>query len=1031
MIRWHLLPILLLVPLGYYHSALEVARDFWSTYRYLPTQTADDLISSPLTMSNLIPTITRIFQVSFVLSLIYLIDRIPDIWLRKAPNRQVTTFYPSVGILLINQVFRYLSQIPNVITLSIGLVQAWSTWEIVWLEPDSKVIKWVLVGNSLSIIYIGGKSWLRWKRGLRLKIRLVICGICHGICAIIGCWACIPVVRAKIINVIVSLACFNLALWKEYQRHRDSTQSDHTVNSTLIWRKSKTPGSNNSSLNNRHTVRSDSLILGDEIWLAYGETTPATLKVVSLEWLPSSQEGHQHLPDKTPPQLGYVDNRESSGEDVSRSFQVGDILRPGLRLTRPQLSIRASITELRHSSRPTSCLSTLPNYLNRPWSIVDGFSIGLLCCLSLSISGSANQLLPESITIMSILQHILSTIIAGNILIPSMKMTLLYQVYNLVLSISFSKISIRNAPAIPKLSEIGTVIFDKTGTLTTDQLQVVGHVDECELLTLTNRVGWDLDEIRISLALANSESNLIPEQRANNTKPCGVGASWGTSPEECEILNYWQDKIGLTYLWNPLGSEEEQYQALEFKLASQSESAPRKIKIMRRLDYTFQYGKVSEIEFISNVDETVRIFVRQHGSDFFQNYSGSSERRSMTIAYSFLPMTDPQTGEPEWNRLSWNLATTYQFETPLRNQIPQTMKFLWDNQLSTSILTGDGKEAAEATGRDVGFPAPILRPIVGDNLTEFISDLNQQTNLCTVSLEGRHLEHWLVNEHSSVQIILNHPKACRIMSRVSKPLKARVVQASIQPMYLGDAANDLLAIQAGHVGVALAHGAEVCQQNADLIVSEPAELLDLLVPNGYRDMLLRGGELLLVDVCWLCGVLAGSLAVGLHYNQFRRLNNTVIYEDTWDPLTMLFISSFQYTVSVIAYISGSVSSTRHLIPVGSVTTHTIREMVCGLMLGVTLAWLWKQVAEYQTATNGNYLTDFPRVTLIGVDIMLLIRHSWPSYCRPDPISRPFGSQTNVMDTRGSSNTSIILLALSIMDSIPFRIIWLGIFLCVT
>ena len=63
--------------------------------------------------------------------------------------------------------------------------------------------------------------------------------------------------------------------------------------------------------------------------------------------------------------------------------------------------------------------------------------------------------------------------------------------------------------------------------------------------------------------------------------------------------------------------------------------------------------------------------------------------------------------------------------------------------------------------------------------------------------------------------------------------------------------------------------------------------------------------------------------------------------------------------------------------------------------------------------------------------MILLRHSWPSYCRTEQLGRPFGNQNRVMDWRGADKTSPFLMVLSIMDSIPFRIIWLGIFISLT
>lgn len=1018
---WYLWISVILLPLGYYHSAIGVAQDFWSTYSAIPPiQASTDTVEGYQgVLVNIVPICSKIFQIFFVVSCLYLLERTPDIWRGRRPNRQMTTFYPSLGTLWVNQVYNYLCQIPNVITLSIGMVQAYSTWRIVWLPANTGILWWLMVANIIGISYGLVRMGVRWRRRLPIRsAHLKITAV--GSVGLLLCrWTGLPVIKAKLINVLVSVACFMISLWKEYRRHLVSTETDRQANGTLIWRKSNGT-QRNTITNSRHTIKADSLKLGDEIWLAYGETTPATIEVVSLDWLPSSESDNVSPPDKnSTPRVGYVDNRESSGEDVSTAFAIGDVLRCGLRLTRPDLTLRGRVVQYRCSTRPTSGLTGLPKYLNHPWSIVDGTAVLLLCGLSLSISGSANQAFIGEITWWSITEHIISTIIAGNILIPSMKMTLLYQVYNLVLAVSFPGVSIQDSPSIPNLRAVDTIIFDKTGTLTTDELRVASNFDEDGLHDLSVKLGWSLVETRVALALANSESNLVMSDEKLT--------AWGTSPEECEMLNYWQIHVGFTTLWNPLGEQESQTSVIKFKLDSNT-SHTRQIKISRRLSYKFQYGKVAQIT-ITEGDKITDILVRQHGSDFYPNYRGSSNLRSMTLSYRLVTDNLPPT--TEWEQLSWRLASTYQFRTPLRSQIPQTMKYLWEHQLSTSILTGDGKEAAEATGLDIGFPPKITRVTNLEQLEQLLPELDNSNELRTLSIEGRHLESWLDINHATVSKLLRHPHACRIMSRVPKPLKARVVRASNGPIYVGDAANDLLAIQEAQVGIALRHGAEICRLNSDIIMNEPADLLDLLVPNGYRDMLLRGGELLLADVCWLCGLLAGSLAVGLHYNKFRRVTDTVIYEDTWDPFTMLFISSLQYTLSVIAYVSGSVSVPKHVIRSTQLATQSVIEMLTGLGTGLTLAWGWKQLVEIQSTQLDQYLPDFPRLTLIGVDTLLLIRHSWPSYCRPEPLSRPFGSQNKVMEWRGAERTSPVLMALSILDSIPFRIIWLGIFLTLT
>ena len=71
-----------------------------------------------------------ILQVSIFLSLLLLIDRIPAGWktLRLA-NRVNTSRHNNCISLLLNETLAYLTSLPNLVTLTIGLIQAYSTSE--------------------------------------------------------------------------------------------------------------------------------------------------------------------------------------------------------------------------------------------------------------------------------------------------------------------------------------------------------------------------------------------------------------------------------------------------------------------------------------------------------------------------------------------------------------------------------------------------------------------------------------------------------------------------------------------------------------------------------------------------------------------------------------------------------------------------------------------------------------------------------------------------------------------------------------
>ena len=111
--------------------------------------------------------------------------------------------------------------------------------------------------------------------------------------------------------------------------------------------------------------------------------------------------------------------------------------------------------------------------------------------------------------------------------------------------------------------------------------------------------------------------------------------------------------------------------------------------------------------------------------------------------------------------------------------------------------------------------------------------------------------------------------------------------------------------------MSLRHGSEICKIKSDLILTSPVDIEGILCDNGYRDMLLVGGERLLEDICWMGGLTAGFLVIGFYNNSYRFLQNSILYIDTWRPLPMLIISSIEYTLSVMGYASSNANRLKY------------------------------------------------------------------------------------------------------------------------
>jgi magnesium-transporting ATPase (P-type) len=799
-------------------------------------------------------------------------------------------------------------------------------------------------------------------------------------------WISIP--RGNYTNIIVSFSCWVFSLEREWCLYRISTREDEKINSRSCYLDSE----------QNKVVRSEMVKLGDKVYLNYGDVTPAKLDV--LEIVSRLGDG------STDTHIGAYYNRESSGEDISQLIGVGDTIPTCRRLTRPNISIIGEVIEYASHGRPVRerrCGDVSPNFLDRARIFADVAGLLLLFTIALSMTASAFALEVSEGQIPSplrIFQHLLASTISANTLIPSMRMTLLYNVYNLVLTLCFRAIKVNSYHSMARLEGLKQVTFDKTGTLTETCLYVDGYYTppESPINTLSGETCWEKDDLEFALSIGNSQSNRGPD---------GI---WGTSPEENEILKFWE-KRGYILECNPLDTKG----IIRF-ISPQGISLS--LRIMERHPYCFGKGKTAKLM----LNNEIEVRVRQDGTSFLavdstgegQEWAEAIEkldkRRSMSIGFCSGVETE------------WRPVSTFCFENPLREGVETVMKFCLEEGITPSILTGDGREAAEELARRSGLAQPLIRIWATDSASEIWSRLSDMTQ-GTVSIEGKTLETWLTSEPETTRALLCAPHLCLVICRASSRLKGIVAHHIPNLMHVGDAANDAEALGTADVGVCLDHGADVCRVTAGIIVRSPIDLIDLLCLNGYRDMLLRGGQRLLRDVCWMAGLTAGCLAIAIHRNRFRFLEGSSLYLDAWNPLPMLVISSLQYTISVVGYSSADCSSSRldetHLIMT------SIMFMALGLGMGICVSWA---IRHYFAETEFEYLL------LHSIDLLLLSRHSqhclrWRKITdnRDEHGLAPRRAYSSLGNQRLSRQGGRLGLVLSAIDSLPGRMLLYALF----
>jgi soluble P-type ATPase len=938
----------------------------------------DDNLTIKILFIDILSISPYILKCLSLLSILILLDRVPSSWYHMdCLNRINSRQYDNYISLIFNETLNYLTSIPNLITLSIGLIQAYSTTTIIPINLSYRL----LIVSGLT-----GLTYLLYLFGFLTRLyKLILVGYIVSVSLPRG-GIILYMYKGNYINIGVSCICLLFSIWSHTSLYLSNSKLDESYNGNIV----------SCRMGDKVVKkRSDSVLLGEKLIISTGEMTPATVMVDIIDILEIDIIDILEI-DISDYEVGSYYDRESSGEDISRKFRKGDKIPPHRRLSRPNQQIQCHIVELVKSEDRLvrNSIDNIPHYLDNSRIICDFIGVCLILLIAVSISASAVAYHSMDQPNMGfIFGHLLAAAISANVLIPSMRMTLLYNIYHLILTLIFNNITVNSYPVIPKLSGLKSVMFDKTGTITEEDL----HVANCYLPTnnkldnLLEKLGWNLDELRIALCLANNESNID-----------GNGRVWGMSPEECEIVKYWG--ATLTTLINPLKNSG----LLTFIV---NDGVVRKVDILVRHPYCFGKGKLATIRLIG--DENITISVRQDGTSFMSDCLSDEEwiwteqierddpRRSMSIAWNLEGASD------------WNILSCYSFENPLRKGVPELMKQLRQWGLTVGILTGDGREAAEEVAKRAGFPMKNIFRIL-DEMT--ISEM-KRVNLKqyqTISIEGKTLEKWLETKVEYVRPFLNNRHYNLVICRASRELKSRISEIIERGCYIGDASNDALAIQQSEVGIALRHGAVICRMNADIIMDSPCDLISCLTANGYRDMLLSGGERLLQDVCWLGGLTAGCLVVGLHRNGFQFLSNSLLYRDAWRPLPMLVITSIQYTISVIAYASSDcdgIYTCSKCLVLNSTGWH-----ILGLIVGMSVAW---------TVKNHFPNLEWSQIVLHLIDIIVLTKHSLHCLMRRHRRSNRRGG--GILGNQYIPRNSKYGFILNILDSVPARIILYAVF----
>ena len=712
--------------------------------------------------------------------------------------------------------------------------------------------------------------------------------------------------QAKFVNLVALSINYLYTMVREIGMYIEARKFDDSRNSKIYKLVQHAGGDDEMLLSDRSSllslssiysgIESKNICKGDVLRMDYGETFPAECRVVD------SSEVHT-----------LINTKEESGEDCSSIFSKGDLVPYGGRVSSQGASVIVRVVETRNSiilpaatggSAHLRRMERFPEHMNKYLTAANLLALGLLsmmaaCSVFLTLyvfekdndgTDDANHLL---------FVHFFSMVAQLNMLIPSMRWIILYFLFVFLVDFGYPSVTVQSHVATRRLQSVEAVYTDKTGTLTDSEI----GVESIDFFPGLDQLANLLKADRLSLAC-------IIILACNDTQP---GNGEGTSPEEMVLAEHLRTGFQCWIEKNPLKPKNEimiisvNNHTIEFKIVSRSGYIPS------------EFCRVAEIEVFGS-----RLTVRQGGSDRMAAVTGDKQvvRSEMSAARS-----NPN------RAFAWTVCTLGgdsffcvrgTFTNPPRTTSEDLVKFFKkDQSIAVRMLTGDALEAAKHIAVKVGIhedgiDALILRQDF-DSEKEFILEVTKKSEeaaatdrLVTVLIEGSQLIKIIEQNDDHSVLFMKNKKVNMVIYRTKSADKAVIVRHASEHLkmgcaMIGDAANDKHALALPNiVSVALRHGAAPCRVVADVVITEPCDLIDFWTSCQWLH--LNGAKALLVNTCMIGAVISGLTWVGILHNAFTLLPKGFLYPDPYDTRLMLVFSSLVFAPSACAAVLGRYSN---------------------------------------------------------------------------------------------------------------------------
>jgi len=677
-------------------------------------------------------------------------------------------------------------------------------------------------------------------------------------------------------NLIVATFIFIFDLFDELQFHIKNKKKDDNLNlkKYRIRRQDK-----------EYTVNSEDIDLDDIVEVERHDNLP-----VSGIYLGKKNEEYIGEPE-------LLNVYQETGEDGCDIIEKGRYIKRGMKVN--SMINEKNLINKKLNSKPieikvTKLVSSEANknnksekflrLINKIVTISDLISILTLCISGIIICGVQFSD-KEYIFLNNLFRYFISTPIAANILIPSMRWGLLSILFIKISRNIFPGIDFLNFKNIDKIKKNDLVIYsDKTGTITYENKMYVK-----DLITYNKNVENEGKMIN-DLGIKNSIFELIVLLSCSDTNEEGVS----TCPEENAIFRFISEKYNFELKTNPL---KKTGGTMKFLLDNKIYSYTVNKRFSFCPDRRYRSCEIT----ISNDLKKYKLKIYQGAPEILANKCGNEEKeweKELYCPYRSFGYCYKSVGDK--NIKFYGIIS---FCNPIRNDVALTYKYISRNNIPFRILTGDKYDAATFVAKEMGMLYNKYNKYHINDITNIEENiLKKKNNVSVIVVSGSNLVELIEKKTNTAEKILNSSYSM-IIYRTSPKEKSKIVETNKLFSYektilmIGDAPNDYKSLEVSDFAVCMDH-AGICKNISDASIKKYSDIV--FIHRDVKKIFIQGSLILLNNVIFFGALITGFLLYGLELNGFKLLPRGFLFYDPWSTIGMSLLSLI-YSGSSISY----------------------------------------------------------------------------------------------------------------------------------